>query len=166
MSHALSHTPRVHHLRELSREEQTSTIKEGSTPNEQRSCSPLAGRGRSPTASDCPGSCSTSASSPTRDCSHLASTPPQGCPTIGEQGVLAPGEHPPWGGCPPSASNPPGPARRQRAPHQGPWRAPPLWDRSPPGAQSPGGDSPPAPRSSLSHSPPVASTTTHSSFIH
>ena len=79
MSHALSHIPRVHHPRELSREEQTSTIKgespEGSTPNEQRSCSPSTGRGRLPPASDCPRNCSPSVN---RGCSHQASTCPGG----------------------------------------------------------------------------------------
>ena len=89
MSHVLPHTPRVYHPRELSREEQTSTIKrgspEGSSPNERRSCSPSGGRGRLPSVSAFSGSCSTSASSPTRDCSptasrgysHQASTPPR-----------------------------------------------------------------------------------------
>ena len=39
----------------------------------KRSCSPLVGRGHLPSTSDCPGSCSTSAS---RGCSHLTGTPP------------------------------------------------------------------------------------------
>ena len=151
MSHALSHTPRVHHPCKLSREEQTSTIRggsqEGSMPNKQRSRSPLAGRGRLPSASDCLGSFSTSASKLTRDCSpsankgcsHQASTRPE----AGEWPRGRRAAHPQAGlaaclGCSPLASSPPRAGRAARP--QGARRqwAPP-WDPLPPVSTVPRG---------------------------
>ena len=129
MSHALSHSPHVHHPRELSREEQTRTIKggstEGSTPNEQRSCSPFTSRCHLPSTSDYPESCSTSASRLTRDCSplasrgcsHLSSTPPRGCPLSANRGCSHQASTRMGGDCPPSLSSP-RPAHSRWAP---PW---------------------------------------------
>ena len=182
MSRALSHTPRVHHPRKLNRGEQTNTINGGSpersTPNQQRSYSPLAG-----SVSDCPESCSTSASRPTRDCSpsasrgcsYLASTPPRGYPPSANRGcshqastrpgggLLALGEQLPGAGeqlalaCSPLLSSLPSRCSPTMGTSVGPLTP---GKHGPPEVTHLQHLSPP-----LSRSSPLASITTHSSLL-